>query len=117
MVSGLSSSRWSSGVPSMSHLPATLGGLDIRGRCDAGGPVHIQRPDSALDQLLLVDLDVERPATCAPRLAEHLVERLGLRTRAREAVEDDAAARLRLGQPVATIWTVTSSGTSAPVSR
>ena len=51
------------------------------------------------DELLGLDLDLERVVDPAAVLGQGPVERLGLGLGAREAVEDDAGARVGLGQP------------------
>ena len=53
------------------------------------------------DHLVVVDDELEHHVELDAAVGEHVVEDLGLRDRAREAVEQEAAVRVVLGQPVA----------------
>src|SRR5581483_7309553 len=53
----------------------------------------------AFDGHLVADLEVQHGVERAPGLGERPLERLGLRDRSREPVEDEALARVRLVQP------------------
>ena len=92
IVSGRSSARWSSGAPSMSQTPGTCAaGATRGGRRGARRPVQTRRPASRSDELVRGDLDVQGRARRARHArASESVERLGLGSGAREAVEDRA---------------------------
>ena len=52
--------------------------------------------DAAGSAHALVDLELDHAVEVQPLLAQHVVERLGLRDRARETVEDEAVLGVRL---------------------
>ena len=56
--------------------------------------------DDALDQRLLIDLDGDHLVERQPAFGQHAVQRVGLRHRAREAVEDETAGAVRLLDPL-----------------
>ncbi len=115
IVSGLSSSRWTScgAVDVADALALGRVELDV---VDAARPADATARQAAHD-LVVGHLDEQDGGELAPELVELVVERLGLADRAREAVEQEAVAGV-LAVDLAPRITpmMTSSGTSSPAS-
>ena len=94
-VCSLSSGRRMNSVePHTSQTPSGRGRLKhvvIAGAAAGAG----EAPGDALDQRVLVDLELDHMVEAAAALGEQQVERFGLLAGAREAVEDRAAGRRR----------------------
>src|SRR5271169_4038243 len=52
------------------------------------------------DKCGLINLELDNMVEAKTTLRQHLIQRLGLRQRPREAVEDKAVSAIRLGDPV-----------------
>ena len=74
--------------------------VDRLGRV-VGAALLGRAPEHPLDAHLVGELELEDDVEVAADLAQHLLERLGLRHRAREAVEHEALARVLVAEPLA----------------
>ena len=86
-------SGWSSQCPPSSAAPPAR----LYARWHTG---HSSRVDSRVDHLLRRRREFSTRVERRARAGEHRVERLGLRHRARKAVEDEPARSVRLSQPL-----------------
>src|SRR5262249_48748694 len=81
--------------PAAQHLRIVVGAQRLAARLRVGDALL-----DALEQALLVHLELDHGIEREALLLEQAVERVGLRHRAREAVKDEALARIGLVDPV-----------------
>ena len=99
MISSVSSLRWTSVAPQRSHVAGHLGRLgdEVIARAAARAGAALR---DAIDELLDGRVEHEDGAEGLAGLRQHAAERLGLRDGARKAVEQEAARRVGLREPV-----------------